>query len=84
MELPVGSLAAQPALILPDATRGAMLDRQIWGASTDVREMAIFADRYEMTISLLVFDDVEGGYADWEVDEEDTFDRFNRQLSQRA
>lgn len=56
----------------------------IWGASTDVREMAIFADRYEMTISLLVFDDVEGGYADWEVDEEDTFDRFNRQLSQRA
>jgi len=38
----------------------------------------------EMTISLLVFDDVEGGYADWEVDEEDTFDRFNRQLSQRA
>lgn len=84
MEMPVRSLAAQPTLILPDAARGAMLDRQIWGASTDVREMAIFADRYEMTISLLVFDDAEGGYADWEVDEEDTLDRFNRQLSQRA
>ena len=84
MELPAASHAAQPGLILPDPMRGTMLDRQVWGGSTDVREMAIFADRYEMTISLLVFDDADGGYDDWEVEEEDTFDQFNRQLSQTS
>ncbi len=78
MELPLGSLAAQPTLILPDPARGAMLDRQIWGATTDVREMAIFADRYEMTISLLIFDDADGGYDDREIEEEDAFDQLDR------
>lgn len=81
MELPVGSLATQPGLILPDRHRGAMLDRGVWGGAADVREMAIFADRYEMTISLLVFDDVESGWASWDQEEdEDTFDHFNQAL----
>ncbi len=78
MELPEGSLAAQPGLILSDAPRGAMLDRKVWCGPTDVREMAIFADRYEMTISLLVFDDAECGYADWDEEDEDTYDRLSR------
>lgn len=77
-ELPVGSLATQPGLILPDPHRGIMLDRGVWGSASDVREMTIFADRYEMTISLLVFNDVEEGCTFWdqEPDDEDTFDRL--------
>jgi hypothetical protein len=78
VELPTGSLAAQPGLILPDVDRGLELDRSVWGASTDVREMTIFADRYEMTISLLIFEDADGGYNDWPEEVEDTFDRFTR------
>jgi hypothetical protein len=78
MELPVDSLAGQPGLLVPDCNRGITLDGKVWGASTQVREMAIFADRYEMTISLLIFDDADGGYDDWQQQEEDTFDRFNR------
>ncbi|MBB4642952.1 ImmA/IrrE family metallo-endopeptidase [Rhizorhapis suberifaciens] len=83
MELPAGSLAAQPGLILSEVERGIMLDRSVWGGGSDVREMAIFADRYEMTISLLVFDGEAYGYAPWDLDgeaEEDTFDRFNKSL----
>ncbi|CAM3305956.1 MULTISPECIES: ImmA/IrrE family metallo-endopeptidase [Sphingomonadaceae] len=85
MELPAGSLATRPMLILPDPDRGTMLDRSVWGGVSDVREMAIFADRYEMTISLLVFDDAEDSRTSWEQesDEEDAFDRFTQAASGR-
>ena len=82
MELPAASLAAQPGLVLPNADYGIQLDRSVWGASSDVREMAIFADRYEMTISLLIFDDVESYGEEAEGQEEDAVDFFNR-FSQR-
>lgn len=39
--------------------------------------MAIFADRYEMTISLLVFEKQSWRGAEWaEEPEQDVFDRF--------
>jgi hypothetical protein len=48
----------------------------VW-ANRPVREVAIFADRYEMTISLLVFDDADAMPEGWEDEPvEDTFDRF--------
>lgn len=85
MELPAASLAAQPGLALPNSHRGRVLDRSVWGSTTDVREMAIFADRYEMTISLLVFDEDEAVSvpSDGEIEEEDTFDKFTRLISDR-
>ena len=76
LELPEGSLAAQPSMILDDPSRGITLDQTVWGRPSDVREMAIHADRYEMTISLLVFEEPErlDFHPDPEV--EDTLDRF--------
>ncbi|MDU7523822.1 MAG: ImmA/IrrE family metallo-endopeptidase [Roseomonas mucosa] len=82
MALPAVSLAAQPGLTLPNADYGIRLNRKVWGASSDAREMAIFADQYEMTISLLVFDDMDGRYDEEEPVEQDTVDFFNR-LSRR-
>lgn len=80
MELPLESLAMQPGLILPDPHRGVMLDRSVWGGVSDAREMAIFADRYEMTISLLVFDDVQEDSTFWfqEPTEGTVFDKIYR------
>lgn len=58
---------------------GTNLAGGVWNAMP-VREIAIFADRYEMTISLLVFDhapSVDG----WDEEiSEDAFDRINRSI----
>lgn len=76
MELPTGSLAADARSILRD--EGVNLPAGIWW-NRPTREVAIFADHYEMTISLLVFEELgilPDGWEDEEV--EDTFDRFSR------
>lgn len=76
MELPAGSLAARgDALVAPE---GENLPAGVW-ANRPVREVVIFADKYEMTISLLVFEDLGAMPLDWTEEEaEDIFDRFTR------
>lgn len=77
MELPIGSVAAEGHLNTDPA--GVTLAPGVWSPDRSVREMAIFADRYEMTISLLVFEDTGAMPSGWEDEEvEDTFDRFTR------
>lgn len=53
MELPPASLATNPALMVGEL--GTLHNRGVWHPRCEVREMAIFADSYEMTISLLIF-----------------------------
>jgi len=77
MPLPEGSWAANPNLSLTATSMGVALPADVWPIGGEVREMAIFADRYEMTISLLVFQKQAFGGCDWEEEPvEDTFDRF--------
>jgi len=77
MELPVGSLAADGNPIL--STEGTDLPPGVWW-NRATREVAIFADHYEMTISLLMFEDLGSLPDGWEDEAvEDTFDRFHRQ-----
>lgn len=79
--LPKESLAARPSLRVASDPQGLQLDKSVWGGTTDVREMAIFADRYEMTISLLVFDENDSSFAGFEDEAvEDTYDRFISRL----
>jgi hypothetical protein len=75
MELPRGSLAAGSGGSSPPS-EGQDLPPGVWW-NRPVREVAIFADHYEMTISLLIFED-HGVLPDgWEDDKvEDTVDRF--------
>jgi Zn-dependent peptidase ImmA (M78 family) len=74
MELPAGSLAASGNRLAP--TDGLDLAPGVWW-NRPVREVAIFADNYEMTISLLVFEEFGALPDGWEDEEvEDTFDRF--------
>lgn len=74
MELPAQSVAATGGSII--APSGVVLPAGVW-ANRPTREVAIFADQYEMTISLLVFDDIGVMPDGWEDEEvEDTFDRF--------
>lgn len=75
MELPPGSLTAQSREPFPSSD-GCDLPPGVWG-NRPVREVAIFADQYEMTISLLVFEDYGVLPDGWESEEiEDAFDRF--------
>lgn len=77
MELPAASWAANPNMVASSA--GVSLAPNVWPVASETREMAIFADRYEMTISLLVFDKADSRGADWNSEaEEDTYDRFMR------
>lgn len=77
MPLPPGSWAANPALSLTATSEGVRLPQNVWPVSGESREMAIFADRYEMTISLLVFEKQSWRGAEWEDEpEQDVFDRF--------
>ena len=77
MPLPAGSWAANPSLSLSAPSAGVTLPPTVWPARGEVREMAIFADRYEMTISLLIFERRARSGCDWDEEyEEDTFDRF--------
>ena len=74
MELPPDSLAARGAI--STAAEGEHLPTGVW-ANRPVREVTIFADRYEMTISLLMFEGLSFMPMDWiEEEVEDTFDRF--------
>ncbi|WP_444857275.1 ImmA/IrrE family metallo-endopeptidase [Sphingosinicella sp.] len=72
MELPAGSVAAGG-----DATVGSIDHAPgVWW-SRPTHEVAIFADHYEMTISLLVFEDFGMMPEGWEDEPtEDAFDRF--------
>lgn len=58
MELPPGSLAAMPSVAISpqDFRLGVEFGPGVWLPDAGVREMAIMSDRYDMTISLLVFD----------------------------
>jgi hypothetical protein len=77
MPLPAGSRAASPALSLTATSAGVKLPQNVWPVSGESREMVIFADRYEMTISLVVFEKQSWRGADWQDEpEEDVFDRF--------
>jgi hypothetical protein len=76
LELPAGSLAAQGESAL--SAKGADLPPGVWW-NLPTREVAIFADHYEMTISLLVFEDLDVLPDGWNEEEvEDAFDRFIR------
>ena len=78
MELPAASWAANPGLV--GTSMGIELPANTWPVASEVREMAIFADRYEMTISLLVFGegDLRGNELEADETDEDTYDRFTR------
>jgi hypothetical protein len=76
MELPAASVAADGDSML--SVEGTNFGPGVWWDRPS-REVAIFADHYEMTISLLVFEEfgvMPDGWEDEEV--EDTFDRFSR------
>lgn len=76
MELPAASVAAMGDV--QTAADGTDLPSGVW-ANRPAREVAIFADKYEMTISLTVFEDLGFMPLDWiEEEVEDTFERFTR------
>jgi len=79
IELPTGSLAAQPALI-GKPTGEAEHGQNVW-LNTPCKELVLFSDQYEFTISLLHFDDASAGFEANEEPEEDTFDRMMRRMS---
>jgi hypothetical protein len=65
MELPVGSIAAGGCVPANDSL-GETLAAGVWSPNRGVREMTITADQYEMTISLLVFEDADWRLRGWE------------------
>ena len=74
MELPIGSIAARGSQA--SAPAGVDLSAGVW-CEHPTREIAIFADQYEMTISLLVIDNVDARSSDWDDEAvEDSFDRM--------
>jgi len=81
MALPSGSIAALGEAA--QVSEGAALPPGVWGRSP-VREIAIFADRYEMTFSLLIFEhDATRGHGWAAEDVEDAHDRFQASVSER-
>lgn len=58
MELPASSLAANPTIGISPTDYRVGVDHPpgIWFANVQTREMVIFSDRYDMTISVLVLD----------------------------
>lgn len=78
MELPAGSIAAGGCVPANDSL-GESLAAGVWWSNRSAREMTITADQYEMTISLLVFEDADWRLSEWEDEEtEDTLDRMLR------
>lgn len=74
LELPSQSVAASGDL--SGGSTGVSLPAGVW-ADRAVREVAIFADKYEMTVSLLVFQEPEFILSGWDdEDESDVLDRF--------
>ncbi|ATW05723.1 ImmA/IrrE family metallo-endopeptidase [Sphingorhabdus sp. YGSMI21] len=76
-ELPSDSWAASPAVVSPD-TYGVRHDEGVWHDQEAVRELAVFAPRHEMTISVLVYenDEPKDGFENEIVS--DSFDRFTK------
>ena len=60
MPLPDASWAANPGRTA--GASGIELPRHVWSHRSDAREMAIFADKYELTISLIVFGEEVWGF----------------------
>ncbi len=78
MELPAESVASGGCSPIT-ASLGASLPPGVWSADRSVRELTISADRYEMTISLLVFEGDDAMRGEWMDEEvEDTYDRLVR------
>lgn len=78
MGLPPTSLAMQPNLAKATTSSGLDLASGVWSARP-CREMAIFTDRYDLTISLVVFEDSKAMSSEWMEEEvEDTFDHLTR------
>lgn len=75
MELPEVAWAASPNSNVSDP-RGMEHDAGAWHDSLSAREIAIFAPRHEMTVSVLIFEDEnpDSGWHDEPV--EDSYDRF--------
>lgn len=81
MPLPDGSLAANRKRSEKAGDLGVTLAPNTWPVNSEVREMAILADNYEMTISLLIFEDApERAFGFDEDIDEDVFDRFSQQM----
>lgn len=73
-ELPAQSVAAMGQQA--SSGQGVSLPAGVW-ADRAVREVAIFADRYEMTVSLLVFEERDFILSDWDAEDDvDVFDQF--------
>lgn len=84
IELPQQSLAARRDKFF-DNEAGTDHAVGVWPFKEGVREMTLLADSYDMTISLLLFDDrAPVRYFGEEAEEEGTFDRFNRSSSASA
>jgi len=76
IELPAQSLAAKKDKLF-DNESGAHHKVGIWPFKEDVQEFTLLADSYDMTITLLIFDDhAPVHYNEDAPEEEDTFDRF--------
>lgn len=72
-ELPSGSVAASGDQ--SGGSTGVHLPDGVWGRA--VREVTIFADKYEMTVSLLVFEERGFFRSGWEAEDEgDVLDQF--------
>jgi hypothetical protein len=77
IEIPAASLAATQDQLV-DGRTGILHEPGVW-FSEDVREMTIFSEQYDFTITLLLLEDRDR-YIRLEPDpEEDTYDRFTRQ-----
>lgn len=73
-ELPSRSVAASGGL--SGGSTGVSLPAGVW-ADRAVREVAIFADKYEMTVSPLVFEEREFIQSGWDAENGgDVLDRF--------
>ena len=73
IEIPSGSLAARQDTLV-DGRLGVELPADVW-LREPVREMTIFAEQYDFTVTLLLLADEVRPFMDAEP-EEDVFDRF--------
>lgn len=77
IEIPAASLAATKDHLV-DGRAGLQHGPGVWFAEP-LREMTIFSEQYDFTISLLLLDDRDR-YVPIELPEEDTFDRLSRHI----
>ncbi len=81
IEMPAQSLAVRQDMMI-DNLKGVMHPKGVWSAKEEVREMTIFADYHEMTISLLLYPKDPPFMTNEEDDRgdglEDTYQRFIR------